>query len=292
LPPEKFCINCGSKLGGTWKFCIKCGFDLNYNQNQSLNNKKQTIKDENYENKFCAKCNLPNDFYAMVCGFCNNNEFNTTKFDSKASQDQSEPNLTDHIEVLENNLAPIETKMTNNSYTQKELTKSQKSIFVFVTLFLVSILGLLVANVSKEEVQILTPTPTPTTSPSISYLPSNPYSYEAPKLDDPAKILDRLNSSGSVEWIEDLSNLIGPYAKYQKFIIASYLTDSCAVFVLTDEHSADPLFDNWGKQVDYWIVTDSLTGKFIRIQTKSALNSEFRPCVKAAGRTFRYNLTN
>jgi hypothetical protein len=109
---------------------------------------------------------------------------------------------------------------------------------------------------------------------------------------DSSDILSRLNSNSSWEWFEDPGQMIGPYAKYQKFIEASYLADFCGVFVLTDEHSADPIFDNWGKKMTYWTITDSLTGKFIRIQTDSGTNVESRPCVIAAGNTFNYTLTN
>ena len=105
-----------------------------------------------------------------------------------------------------------------------------------------------------------------------------------------SNILVRLKSNSNFEWVEDPSSLIGPNAKYQKFIKAAYLASECGVFVLSDEHSADPLFDSWtGK--DYWVVKDSMSGYFVRIQTSTGKNSHLRKCVVAAGKTFNYNLT-
>jgi DNA-directed RNA polymerase subunit RPC12/RpoP len=193
--------------------------------------------------------------------------------------------------VNDPNQVAINDELTDNFYKINQSKKSNKVILAFVTIFIISMLGLSIANISKKDNQTLTMVPTPT--PSNSYALSDPYSYEAPKLDDPAKILERLNNNDlGVKWIEDPFGLIGPFAKYQKFIEGLYITYDCGVFVLTDEHSADPLFDNWGKKMTYWTITDSLTGKFIRIQTDSGTNVESRPCVIAAGNTFNYTLTN
>ena len=120
-------------------------------------------------------------------------------------------------------------------------------------------------------------------------IPEN--SQSSAKNNDVANILIRLRSNSNFNWIEDPSVPIGPGAKFAKFIQADFLSTECGVFVLSDEHSADPFFDSWtGK--DYWVIKDNESGYFVRIQTDSGRNSSKKSCVIAAGKTFNYNLTN
>jgi hypothetical protein len=68
-----------------------------------------------------------------------------------------------------------------------------------------------------------------------------------------------------------------------------YLTYDCGVWVLNDENSANSLSNSFTDK-DTWSIKDEISGKFIVVSTDIAIDSSTRPCVKAAGLTFGYNL--
>ena len=225
-------------------------------------------------NNFCIKCGAQLQDLWQHCINCG------TKVNKESELTQgtvlSEPT---NVPIQSDSLAKIPSTIREN----KEF---QKNPILIVSVIMLIALVVIISTKNNSNNQ---------SSPSGDYQSSDTTDATQPipnEVTDNSDILSRLNSNSSWEWFEDPGQMIGPYAKYQKFIEASYLADFCGVFVLTDEHSADPIFDNWGKKMTYWTITDSLTGKFIRIQTDSGTNVESRPCVIAAGNTFDYTLTN
>lgn len=267
-----FCLECGKKLELNWQFCTNCGTAVNVLPVSSEHNLKKIVerKDQNLLNQ---------------------------KSHTYENLDQS-----------------------NTSSLSKELNSKNNFVLVSVIILIIIFIGFISLNqndnFNNESGSLSTSSPSlPDTNEYISqqtpaiantscasYLEPR-WSHDgintlhcvqdtwmiAPDLVN--DILARLNDSGDVKWVEDRSQLIGPFSKYQKYIEAAYLSDSCGVFVLTDKNSADPLFDNWGQSMDSWTIIDSKTGKFIRIQTQSNNNSHLRPCILAAGKTFNINFT-
>jgi hypothetical protein len=107
---------------------------------------------------------------------------------------------------------------------------------------------------------------------------------------DSSDILGRLNNNDfNVKWIEDSFGV--PALDVAKYIEATYVTDECGVWVVTDEHSTDSFFSSWVEK-NYWTIKDKISGKFIVVTSDRASNSADRTCVIQAGFTFGYNLTN
>lgn len=105
---------------------------------------------------------------------------------------------------------------------------------------------------------------------------------------DSSDILGRLNNNDfSVKWVEDSFGV--PALDVAKYIEATYLTDECGVWVVTDEHSTDSFFSSWVEK-NYWTFKDKISGKFIVVTSDRASNSADRTCVIQAGFTFGYIL--
>lgn len=104
-------------------------------------------------------------------------------------------------------------------------------------------------------------------------------------------LLERLNQTGDVKWIEDTLVPIS-VPDFKKRAYRTFIGDDCLVTELVYEGSLDKLWDTWGHPILIWEFKDYKSGLFIHLHVPDRPNATNSSCMKSASDAFNLNFIN